>query len=157
MKTKWNIAIIGCSDMGKQHIEGLLKNEKAVLYALCDSAPERVKAAAEEFKPEIAVTDYRELVNDPKLDAVILVVPDQIHLELTEAFLRAGKAVLCEKPMALSLEECCSHILNSNCLETVVITCCLTCRAFLNCKSEVLDSVNSCECSSLISGENNYL
>lgn len=106
MKTKWNVAIIGCSDMGKQHIKGLLKNEKAVLYALCDSAPERVKAAAEEFKPEIAVTDYRELVNDPKLDAVILVVPDQIHLELTEAFLRAGKAVLCEKPMALNLEEC---------------------------------------------------
>ena len=65
--------------MGKQHILGALKNEKAVVYALCDSAPERLKAAADEFKPQVAVTDYRELVNDPELDAVILVVPDQIH------------------------------------------------------------------------------
>ena len=105
-KNKWNIAIVGCSGMGRQHAYGALKNERAVLYGLCDSAPERLKDMADEFKPRVAVTDYRELVTDPELDAVILVVPDQLHLEMTEAFLRAGKAVLCEKPMALSLEEC---------------------------------------------------
>ena len=103
---KFNVAVIGCSGMGKAHIKGVLANENANLYALCDSAPERIKEANEEFKPERAVLDYRELVSDPKVDAAILVIPDQVHLEMTEAFLRAGKAVLCEKPMALTPEEC---------------------------------------------------
>ena len=45
-------------------------------------------------------------MNDPNVDAVVVCIPDQLHLEVTEAFLRAGKDVLCEKPMALTMAEC---------------------------------------------------
>lgn len=105
-KNKLNIAVIGCSTMAKLHMRGILENDGANLYAICDTAPEQLKAAQDEVGCKYAVSDYRELVNDPALDAVVIVTPDQVHLEMTAAFLRAGKDVLCEKPMALNLEEC---------------------------------------------------
>ncbi|MBQ1217768.1 MAG: Gfo/Idh/MocA family oxidoreductase [Clostridia bacterium] len=106
IKNKLNIAVIGCSTMAQFHMDGILKQEEARLYAVCDTAPERLEECSAKYKPERAVADYRELVADPKVDAVILVTPDQVHLEMAEAFLRAGKDVLCEKPMALTVEEC---------------------------------------------------
>ena len=45
-------------------------------------------------------------MNDPEIDAVIIVTPDQTHKEITLAALAAKKHVLCEKPMALKLDEC---------------------------------------------------
>lgn len=102
-----NIAVIGCSGMSKLHMEGVLKNEKACLYGICDIAPERLEPFKKDFPNcKKYVTDYREFVNDPEVDAVVIVTPDQVHLEQTSAFLKAGKAVLCEKPMALNMEEC---------------------------------------------------
>lgn len=103
---KLNIAVIGCSGMGKRHMEGVKAKEGACLYAICDTAPEQLESAKNEMGDVIAVSDYKELVNDPNLDAVVIVTPDQVHLEMTVAFLRAGKDVLCEKPMALTVEEC---------------------------------------------------
>lgn len=101
-----NIAVIGCSGMASSHMKGVCAKEGVKLYAICDTAEERLAQRKEEFGVEIAVTDYRELVNDPNLDAVVIVVPDKLHLPMTKAFLEAGKAVLCEKPMALTVEEC---------------------------------------------------
>lgn len=102
-----NIAAIGCSEMGKIHLKGLKEIEGINLYAICDSArDDRLMKCKEAFDVEVAVTDYKELLNDDKVDAVILVVPDQVHCEMVCEFLRAGKDVLCEKPFALTLEEC---------------------------------------------------
>ena len=102
-----NIGVIGCSEMGKIHLRGITEIENANLYAICDSArDDRLIKCKEEFGAEIAVKDYKELLNDKNLDAVILVVPDQVHLEMACAFMRAGKDVLCEKPMCLTLREC---------------------------------------------------
>ncbi len=106
MKNKLNIAVIGCSDMGKYHIRGVLAKEDACLYAVCDTDEGRASACREEFSVPVATTNWRELVDDPALDAVVLVTPDKLHTEMTVAFLRAGKDVLCEKPMALTLGEC---------------------------------------------------
>lgn len=102
-----NIAAIGCSEMGRIHIKGLTEIEGINLYAICDSArDDRLQKTKEEFNVPVAVKDYKELLGDENIDAVLLVVPDQIHLEMTLAFLRDGKHVLCEKPMALTMEEC---------------------------------------------------
>lgn len=102
-----NIALVGCAPMGINHLKGLKQIENINIYALCDYATDdRLMKCKEEFGAEIAVTDYRELLNDDKVDAVILVVPDQSHCKMTCDFLRAGKDVLCEKPMALSMAEC---------------------------------------------------
>ena len=102
-----NIAAIGGSEMGRIHIKGLTEIEGINLYAICDSArDDRLQKTKEEFNVPVAVKDYKELLGDENIDAVLLVVPDQIHLEMTLAFLRDGKHVLCEKPMALTMEEC---------------------------------------------------
>ena len=101
-----NLAVIGCSGMASYHMQGICDLEGVRLYAVCDTAEDRLIQRKEEFHAEIAVTDYRELVKDPKVDAVVIVTPDKLHLPMTKAFLEAGKAVLCEKPMALTLEEC---------------------------------------------------
>ena len=101
-----NIAVIGCSGMASSHMRGVCAKEGVKLYAICDPAQERLAQRKEEFGVEIAVADYRELVNDPNVDAVVIVVPDKLHLPMTRDFLKAGKAVLCEKPMALTVAEC---------------------------------------------------
>ncbi len=103
----FNVAVIGLGPMSKvHHVPGINALERVNLYAVCDDDPEVLADVQKDAHAEKAVLDYKELVNDPKLDAVIIVTPDQTHLEITEAFLRAGKAVLCEKPMALTAEEC---------------------------------------------------
>ena len=106
MKNKLNIAVIGCSGMGKQHMRGVIAKEGASLYAVCDTAQERLIECRDEFSVPVATSDWRDLVNDPALDAVVIVTPDKLHTEMTVAFLRAGKDVLCEKPMALTVAEC---------------------------------------------------
>ena len=104
---KINFAVIGCSGMAEGHMYGITDNkEYANLYAICDIDKERLALRREKFNLDIAVKDYKELLNDPNIDAVIIVTPDQLHLEMTVAFLRAGKHVLCEKPMALSSADC---------------------------------------------------
>lgn len=106
MKKNINIAVIGCSGMAKGHMKGVLENEGATLYAVCDKYADLVEEAKKEFDVAVGTTDYLELAADPNVDAVILVVPDKLHLPMTKAFLEAGKAVLCEKPMALTVAEC---------------------------------------------------
>ena len=103
-----NIAIIGCSPaMGQIHMAGIQGLEGIKIYAVCDTArDDRLMECKEKFGAEIAVKDYRELLGNPEIDAVIIVTPDPLHCEMTCAFLHAGKDVLCEKPMALRLDEC---------------------------------------------------
>ncbi len=106
-KKNVNVAIIGCGPMSTiHHIPAILALENVTLYAICDDDADVLAKAHEQTQESKAIINYKELVNDEKLDAVLIVTPDQLHLEMTEAFLRAGKAVLCEKPMALTVDEC---------------------------------------------------
>jgi len=99
-----NIVVIGTSPMAQLHMEGVVA--KANLYAICDNAPEQLEKAHQKFPNAKTCGDYKELVNDPEVDAAVIVTPDYYHLEMASAFMRAGKDVLCEKPMCLTLEEC---------------------------------------------------
>ena len=101
----FNMAVIGCR-MGEPHIKAVIANDNANLYAACDLDDTLLARIKETYKPEIATKNWKELINDPKIDAVVVATPDKLHLEMTEAFLMAGKDVLCEKPMALTMEEC---------------------------------------------------
>ena len=103
---KFNIAVIGGSGMARSHMNGIVSSENAILYGVCDIDPAQIEKAKEKFGEMKSTADYRDFVSDPEVDAVVIVTPDQFHLEMTEAFLRAGKAVLCEKPMALDVEQC---------------------------------------------------
>ena len=104
---KLNVAVIGCGNIAVLHIKGVLAKPECVLYAVCDNASDdRLAKHLEEYKPQRAVADYRELVDDPNVDIAIITTPDKTHMEMTCAFLRAGKDVLLEKPMALTVPEC---------------------------------------------------
>ena len=104
---KFNVAVIGCGVISDTHIQGVLAKEECVLYAICDNATDdRMEKRRIRYNPVLAVKDYRELVNDPNVDIAIITTPDNTHMEMTCAFLRAGKDVLLEKPMALVTAEC---------------------------------------------------
>lgn len=100
------VAVIGCGNIANNaHIPSYLENEKAEIKYFCDILPERAHAAVEKYGCGIAVTDYREIVNDPEITAVSVCTPNKLHSEIACAFLRAGKHVLCEKPAAINLKE----------------------------------------------------
>ncbi len=106
-KKNVNLAIIGCGPICTvHHIPAVNKLDGVTLYAICDDDMSVLEEAQKIANAQKAITDYRELVNDSNVDAVLIATPDQYHLEMTEAFLRGGKAVLCEKPMALTAEDC---------------------------------------------------
>ncbi len=107
---KVNYAVIGTSGMGQAHIRGMRDVDGANLVAICDLDRERVEEAARLWPGVRTYTDYREVLACNDVSAVIIVVPDQQHCEISLAALAAGKHVLCEKPMSLKLEECKSMV-----------------------------------------------
>lgn len=106
MKDKLNVVVIGVSIMGQRHAEGVNNHPNAVLYGICDKHPEILEAAQNNVHALHTTTDYMDFVNDPAVDAAVIVTPDKLHKEMAVNFMRAGKDVLCEKPMSLFMEEC---------------------------------------------------
>ncbi len=105
MNEKLKVGVIGCSSMARNHMRGVLANENAILAAICDIDPKPLAEAHEIFPDAAVFTDYREMIASG-LDAVIIVTPDQLHKEMCLFALDAGLHVLCEKPLALTSEEC---------------------------------------------------
>lgn len=100
-----NVGVIGLS-MGKAHAWGVKKHEGACLYAVCDIDEKKAQEVARELEVSRVFTDYKEMIADSALDAVIIASPDQDHREMVINTLEAGKHILCEKPLALTREDC---------------------------------------------------
>ena len=104
--SKIRVAVIGCGNIANAaHIPNYAKNPDVELKYFCDIIPERAEAAVKEYKTGTAITDYREILNDPELDAVSVCTHNDLHAPISIAFLKAGKDVLCEKPAARVLSE----------------------------------------------------
>ena len=103
---KVKLGVIGAGAFSKYHLNGIQYAENCEAIAICDVDVKRAKAQAEKFHIEKVYQDYHELLACEEIEAVTLPLPDQLHKQITIDALRAGKHVLCEKPMALSLEEC---------------------------------------------------
>jgi myo-inositol 2-dehydrogenase/D-chiro-inositol 1-dehydrogenase len=98
--------LIGFGAWGRFHAGAIAKTRGAALNAIA-AATEASCAAAREAHPDADVyADYRKLVARDDLDIVDVVVPSYLHHEIASAVLSAGKHLLLEKPMALSLREC---------------------------------------------------
>lgn len=98
-----NIAIVGTGGIvQKQHLPNYAKVPQARVVAVCDAAPGRAEQVAAQFGIARHFTDYAELVQEPDIDAVHVCAPNFLHAPITLAALRAGKHVLCEKPLATS-------------------------------------------------------
>jgi predicted dehydrogenase len=95
--------VIGTGFIGPVHIEALRRLGVQVT-ALCD-LPERVKAAAARLGIGEAYGDYRSLLRSPKVDVVHITAPNRFHCPMSLAALRAGKHVVCEKPLAMNTRE----------------------------------------------------
>ena len=102
---KIRLGVIGCGGMAKSHLRGLLEiSDKMTVTATCDIIPERAKEAADVVGAEIAVTDYKEMVDS--VDAVLISLPHDLHFDAGMFFIKAGKHVLMEKPMCNTEDEC---------------------------------------------------
>jgi predicted dehydrogenase len=97
--------VIGTGFIGPVHIEALRRIGVRVT-AICDTT-ERARLAADRFAiPEAyGDGDYRRLVRSPEVDVVHITAPNRFHCEMSLAALRAGKHVICEKPLAMNLGE----------------------------------------------------
>jgi predicted dehydrogenase len=106
MVQKLNIGVLGCGPIAQAgHFESCTKAANARLYAICDVAADLRDRMAATHAPEKAYGDYAQMLADPSLDAVIIATSDAFHVAASIQALEAGKHVLCEKPLAMGLEE----------------------------------------------------
>ncbi len=110
--TEIGIGILGGGYMGKAHSVAMaavgavfntkLRPRLEMICATSDESAERYRAA---YGFSRATSDWKELVNDPKVDAVVIASPQSTHRIVAEAAFALGKPVFCEKPMGASLED----------------------------------------------------
>jgi predicted dehydrogenase len=105
MLEKVGVAVVGVGFVGGQaHVPSFKKIEGSELIALCARTEKRVKPLAEKYEVKY-ILDYDKLLEDPKLDAVVLSVPTPFHYESAMKAIKKGKHVLCEMPIAPKIEQ----------------------------------------------------
>ncbi len=101
-----NIGILGTGGIARSHARGVAATPQAQIVAAADVNEAAVRAYADEHGVPRIHTDYRAVLDDPAVDAVIICLPHALHAEAAIAAARAGKHVLCEKPLGVSVAEC---------------------------------------------------
>jgi predicted dehydrogenase len=105
VSTRLKVAVVG-GGIGTQHIDALLElPEQFQLVAFCDIDPAKAEAVADRYGIGSAMTSYEELLARDDIDIVDICTPSGLHVAQTRAALKAGKHVICEKPLAGSLAE----------------------------------------------------
>jgi predicted dehydrogenase len=103
---KLRVGILGCGPIAQAaHFESATKAKNAELYAICDVAEDLRNRMAATHAPETSYADFDAMLADPAVDAVVIATADAFHVRASIAALRAGKHVLCEKPLGVSVEE----------------------------------------------------
>lgn len=107
MKKKYGVAVIGISPegIGNRHITSVIQNVNTEPVAICEINEEWAKNRSEHYGVPYC-TDYHELLGRSDIDIAIICTPDNLHAQMIADFLAAGKHVLCEKPLALTNEDC---------------------------------------------------
>jgi myo-inositol 2-dehydrogenase/D-chiro-inositol 1-dehydrogenase/scyllo-inositol 2-dehydrogenase (NAD+) len=104
---KVRVCLIGCGRAGMIHARSYAGSIRdAELIALSDPVADNLRAAQAEVNARYAYADYREALQNPEIDAVIVVTPTQFHRDIVIAAANAKKHVFCEKPMASTAREC---------------------------------------------------
>ena len=105
---KVRIGVIGCGGIARgKHMPAHKANPNSELVAFCDIVVERAEQAKINFGTEESKVyeDYKELLKDESIDAVLVLTHNSEHCRITVDALNAGKHVMCEKPMAMNYEE----------------------------------------------------
>jgi predicted dehydrogenase len=100
------VGVLGCGPIAQfAHFESCQKARNAELHAICDVAPDLVERMAAIYRPAQTYREYDRMLADPDVEAVIVATSDAFHVEASRCALAAGKHVLCEKPIGVSVEE----------------------------------------------------
>ena len=112
-KKALRIGLIGCGLMGRTHSNGYKRigdffpelEHRPVLQAACSRTEDKVRTFAEQWGYESMETDWKAVIARKDIDAVDICTPNDTHAEIAIAAAEAGKMILCEKPLARTLEE----------------------------------------------------
>lgn len=100
------VGVLGAGQIAQAaHFESCAKAVNADLHAICDVAEDLCKRMAATHGAEKTYFDYAQMLADPEIDTVIIATSDEFHVPATKLALEAGKHVLCEKPVGLTVEE----------------------------------------------------
>jgi predicted dehydrogenase len=97
--------VIGAGIWGNLHLKTLSGDPRIKLNAICDINEERAKETAKAYKIPNYYTSYEEMLKDSSVEAVSVATPDFAHGKPALAVAESGKHLLCEKPMAMTIEE----------------------------------------------------
>jgi predicted dehydrogenase len=101
------IGLLGCGPISQAaHLDAIRKAHNADLYAICDLARGLTDRLASIYQPNAVYNDFAAMLADPQVEAVVIAVADQFHVPLCRQALAAGKPVLIEKPLGVTVEEC---------------------------------------------------
>ncbi len=102
-----NVGVLGCGPIAQAaHFEACRRANNARLYAICDVADDLRQRMSLIHRPDVAYADYDEMLADSQVEAVIVAIADQFHVWAAKKAVAAGKHVLVEKPLGVSVEEC---------------------------------------------------
>ena len=100
------VGVLGCGPIAQfAHLESCAKARNADLYAICDAAPDLLARMGATYAPQKIYADYDAMLADPEVEAVIVATSDAFHVPMSIRALEAGKHVLCEKPIGVSVGE----------------------------------------------------
>jgi myo-inositol 2-dehydrogenase / D-chiro-inositol 1-dehydrogenase len=105
MKKTVGVALIGAGRMGLTHAQTLGNIGSAKAIVVADANPEAAQQGRHLARAEHASGDIEAAMNHPDVEAVMIVTPTNTHASLIQMAAKAGKAIWCEKPIALTLEE----------------------------------------------------
>ncbi len=109
---KLNVGLIGCGFMGRTHSNAYRKvgnffalGYQPVLKAICDFNADKAAAFASQWGYESTETDWKKLLARKDIDLIDICLPNNLHMEVAVAAAKAGKTIICEKPLARDAKE----------------------------------------------------
>ena len=100
------IALVGAGRVcDYHHVPAIRLDPRARLVAACDSDPALLERRRSEWQIDKVTTDFDRLCADPDIDAVVIATPNFTHRDMAVAAARAGKHIMCEKPLGLNAGE----------------------------------------------------
>lgn len=105
MKKIYNLVLIGCGHMGAAHLDDIYYREYINLVGVVDQNLAQAQLFSKKYNSSSYSVDYHEYLENPDIDIIIIATYPSSHLEILRDCLKAGKHVLCEKPITDSIES----------------------------------------------------
>jgi len=101
-----SVAVVGCGYWGPNLIRNVVENPDTTLVTVCDLDAAKREKILRRYPAVTGTDDFNTILNNPVIEAVVIATPVHTHYPLAKAALQAGKHVLVEKPMCMTVDEC---------------------------------------------------